>query len=268
MAKMNKSEDVLAQYSTDNNLSSRMNLHTKHSTNKKGIVPWLFENYEFKSGFRILELGCGNGAQWNERIDNLPENCTLILSDLSCGMVDKVWQKYSKYSNVIVQRIDIQDIPFSSETFDVVIANHMLYHVPDLNRALGEVSRILKADGKFYATTNGNGGMRTYLHEALKKLNPRIDAFKTDLTFTTQNGAEILGEFFKDVNLIEYEDSLKITETQDLVDWVKSTITIASYTEEDLAGLFEFFEGIRVRDGAINIPKEMGLFVSTNKRSI
>lgn len=268
MARINRSEDVLVQYSTDKNLSSRMNLHIKHSTNKKGILPWLFENYEFKNEFRILELGCGNGAQWNKRIDTLPENCTLILSDLSCGMVDKVWQKYSKHSNVMVQRVDIQDIPFPSETFDVIIANHMLYHVPDLNKALSEVSRVLKPKGKFYAATNGNGGMRLYLHEALKKFNPKIDTFKAELTFTMQNGARILGEFFNDVNLIEYEDSLKITETQDLVDWIKSTITIASYTEDDLVGLFEFFEKIRIRDGAIHIPKEVGLFVSTSIKNI
>ncbi|MEG2289295.1 MAG: class I SAM-dependent methyltransferase [Clostridium sp.] len=266
MGKMNKSENVLVQYSDDKNLSIRRNLHDKHSTNKKGITPWMFENYEFKNGCRILEIGCGNGAQWAEGIFNLPERYTMILSDLSRGMVDKVGEKYSKYENVIVQRIDIQDIPFANETFDVIIANHMLYHVPDLDKALSEIQRVLKADGTFYATTNGNCGMRLYLREALKRLNPKLDTFKSELTFATQNGAQLLSEYFEEVKLVDYEDSLKVTETQDLVDWVKSTITMASYTENDLDGLFEFFEEIRIRDGAINIPKEMGMFISRKNK--
>jgi ubiquinone/menaquinone biosynthesis C-methylase UbiE len=239
-----------------------MKLHLKHSTNKQGMVPWLFDKYEFHKGYRILELGCGNCTQWDGRIDSLPVNCILVLTDFSEGMVDTVWQKYSKYNNVLVQRVDIQDIPFPNDTFDIIIANHMLYHIPDLDKALSEVKRVLKINGRFYAATNGNGGMRPYLRDALKRLNPQIDSFKTELSFALQNGEKILHQYFNDVKLFEFEDSLKITETQDLVDWIKSTMTIASYSESDLNGLFEFFEEIRIKEGTINIPKEAGLFIS------
>lgn len=262
MSEMNNKENLKKQYSNDKNLSDRIKLHAKHSTNKQRMVPWLFDKYKFHKDFRILELGCGNGGQWSGRIDNLPINCMLILTDISDGMVDIAWQKYSKYSNVLVQHVDIQNIPFPNDTFDVVIANHMLYHILDLDKALSEVKRVLKFNGLFYATTNGNGGMRPYLHDALKRFNPKLDSFKSELSFTLQNGQRILQKFFNNVKLTEFEDSLKITETQDLVDWLKSTITIASYSENDFEGLFEFFEEIRIKQGAINIPKEMGLFVS------
>jgi ubiquinone/menaquinone biosynthesis C-methylase UbiE len=262
MSEMNKREKVKEQYSNDSKLSTRIKLHSKYSTNEQGFYPWLFEKYEFHKSFRILELGCGNAAQWYGRIDDLPEDCILVLTDFSFGMVDTVWQKYSKYNNVLVQRVDIQDMPFPNEVFDIIIANHMLYHIPDLDKALAEVKRVLKNNGRFYASTNGNGGMRPYLHDALKRFNPRIDSFKTELSFTMQNGEKTLHKFFDDVKLIEFNDSLRITETQDLVDWIKSTITFASFSESDLDGLFEFFEEIRIKEGTINIPKEMGLFIS------
>jgi len=80
---MNKIENVKEQYSDDKNLSIRSKLHAKYSTNKLGMIPWLFEKYEFSEGFRILELGCGNAHQWNGNIDKLPQNCTLVLTDFS-----------------------------------------------------------------------------------------------------------------------------------------------------------------------------------------
>lgn len=179
-------------------------------------------------------------------------------------MVKNVWEKYSNHNNLLVQNIDIQDIPFPDNCFDVVIANHMLYHVPDLSKALSEVRRILKSGGKFYSATNGNGGMRPYLHNAFKEVNPELNTtFTKNFSFNLQNGSEILSGFFNDVQRCDYEDSLSITETQDLIDWLKSTITIASYSENDLYGFYDYFEGIRQKEGAINIPKETGLFIST-----
>ncbi|MGG7056981.1 class I SAM-dependent methyltransferase [Clostridium tertium] len=261
MSTMNKAENVKDQYSDDKNLAIRTKLHLKYSTNKQGFAPWLFDKYEFLENFNILELGCGNGAQWENRIEDLPKSCSLTLSDFSEGMVDIVRKNYSKYNNVSFQQIDIQDINFPNETFDIIIANHMLYHIPDLQKALYEVKRVLKTGGKFYSTTNGNGGMRTFLHNALKHVDPDTNAFTQEFSFNLQNGYEILSNNFSKVKRIDFEDSLSITETQDLIDWMKSTISIASYSEKDIDRLFDYFEEIRKKQGVINIEKECGLFI-------
>lgn len=263
MSIMDKIENVKEQYKDENKLSMRIKLHAKHSTNKQGFVPWLFEKYKFSNGCRILELGCGSGEQWKNRIWQLPDDCILVLSDFSEGMVKNVWEKYSNHKNFLAQKIDIQSIPYPDSCFDVVIANHMLYHVPDLQKALSEVKRILKSGGKFYSSTNGNGGMRPYLRNALKQVNPKLNSFTENFSFNLQNGREILSEYFEDVQRYDYEDSLSITETKDLMDWLKSTITITNYSENDLNGIYDYFENIRQKEGAINIPKETGLFIST-----
>jgi len=262
---MNKTENVKQQYSDDKNLSARMNLHLKHSTNKQGFLVWLWEQYNFFDNCRILELGCGNGAQWESKIDSLPNGCDIILSDFSNGMVDIVKEKYAAYKNVSFQQIDIQNIPFPDETFDIVIANHMLYHVPDLAKALSEVKRVIKTGAKFYSSINGGGGMLPFLHDAFKRFHPDTKSFKGQLSFTLQNGHKILSEHFSDVQRLDYEDSLSITETQDLMDWIKSSISVLTenYSEQGFDDLFNYFEDMRKKDGAINIPKESGLFIST-----
>ncbi len=261
---MKKSENIIKQYKNDDNLSARINFHAKHSTNKQGFIPWLFEKYEFSPNTRILELGCGNGEQWQGRIEQLPNGCNLYLSDYSDGMVEIVWNKYLNINNFIAQRVDIQTIPFPDNCFDVVIANHMLYHIPDLSKAISEVKRVLKPKAKFYASTNGNGGIRSFIHNSLKEIHPETNAFTEGYSFNLQNGKGILEGFFEDVQRYDFEDSLSITDTQDLIDWIKSTKSIADFSENDIDGLYDYFEEIRRKEGTINIPKEVGLFVSTN----
>jgi len=260
---INNTEKVNQQYADDQKLQTRINFNLKYGTNKQTFFSWLFDQYRFFDHCRILELGCGNGAQWENRIDGLPHHCTLLLSDFSNGMVNSVKDKYSKYQNLSFQQIDIQNISLPNETFDIVIANHMLYHVPNLAKALSEVKRVLKPGGKFYATTNDNGGMRIFLHEAFKHLDPNTEAFAQQWSFSLQNGFEILSTHFSDVKRFDYENSLSITKTQDIIDFLKSTISVASYSEKEFDALFDYFEKIRKSDGAIHFSKESGLFVST-----
>lgn len=49
--------------------------------------------------------------------------------------------------NAETMRVDMLDMPFSEETFDMVIANHVLEHVNDADKALAEIRRVLKRDG-------------------------------------------------------------------------------------------------------------------------
>jgi len=50
-------------------------------------------------------------------------------------------------TNPSVKSIDICDIPYGDETFDLIIANHILEHVADCRLALSEINRVLKKDG-------------------------------------------------------------------------------------------------------------------------
>lgn len=106
MSSMDKIENVKEQYKNDINLSMRIKLHAKHSTNKRGFIPWLFEKYQFSNSNRILELGCGNSEQWQNRIQQLPTDCILVLSDFSEGMVQNICERYSTNKNLLVRNCE------------------------------------------------------------------------------------------------------------------------------------------------------------------
>lgn len=262
MSNVNNKEIVNQQYRTDKNLATRIALHQKYSTNLYGYTNWMFDQYEFFEGCKVLELGCGNGELWSGRIENLPSGTIITLSDISAGMLEAVRERYKDYTNVSTELIDIQEINYPDCTFNIIIANSMLYHIPDLPKAISEVHRVLKPEGKFYATTLGNNGMREYLYQKFQEFNPSLGAFKEGYPFHLQNGRDTLERYFTDIKVVEYEDSLEITETSDLIDWIRSTTLMSRVGCSELTGLSEFFEKCKDDKGIIRIPKETGMFIS------
>ena len=83
-------------------------------------------------------------------------------------MIETTKRNLAALPNTEYRVIDIQDIPYAEGEFDAVIANMMLYHVPDLNRGLSEVRRVLKKDGTFYCATYGEHGIVEYLRKKWK----------------------------------------------------------------------------------------------------
>lgn len=163
MSNWNDAEVVKQQYATETNLNIRIAIHEKYSTNKMGFGNWIFSNYEISDGMKVLELGCGTGDMWKDKEAMIASCSKLVLSDFSAGMVKVSKETVGIHDNVEYQVIDIQDIPFGDETFDIVIANMMLYHVPDLDRAISEVRRVLKRVENFTALPMENMGLRSIL---------------------------------------------------------------------------------------------------------
>ena len=93
----------------------------------------------------------------------------------------------------------------------------MLYHVPDLDRTLAEIERVLVPGGQFYAATNGEGHMHEVfdLEEILlrevgqKEGAPSPRSFGQ--SFTLENGADPIRRHFEPVTLLRYPDGLRVT---------------------------------------------------------
>lgn len=96
---------------------------------------------------------------WAKHPDAIRLCSALVLTDLSEGMLEAARDCVGEYDNVSYEQADTQSIPFEQDSFDAVIANMMLYHVPDLRRALLEVRRVLKPGGSFYCATFGEHGI-------------------------------------------------------------------------------------------------------------
>ena len=134
----------------------------------------------------------------------------------------------------------------------------MLYHVPDLRRALSEVTRVLKPNGTLYAATNGEAHM-CELHDLIRRLVP---GFRTvAVGFTLENGDPTLRQHFGDVVLRRYEDNLVVPDAQALVAYVNSMATLENATDDQLRTLDNAIAEQIAREGQMFISKDAGLFV-------
>ncbi|MGI8588805.1 MAG: class I SAM-dependent methyltransferase [Chloroflexia bacterium] len=245
------------QYRTAANLQARMGLHERFSTNPYGWHRWVFDQLALPDGALILELGAGPGRLWAENRDRIPGGWSLTLTDLSPGMAGEQQADLSGLPQIRSAVSDAQALPFADAAFDAVIANHMLYHVPDRERAYDEIRRVLRPGGRFYAATNGEA----HMHE-LFALARRVDpsAPLERLGFTLENGAVELGRWFRDVTMLRYEDSLIVTEAGPLIAYIASGFRLLPPDKiEDFRRLVETDLAV----GPIHIRKDAGLFVAS-----
>lgn len=248
---------VKEQYKNADKLNIRIALHDKYSTNRLGLRNWLLANFQIPTNSKVLELGCGTGVMWKEHLDWLEAGSKLLLTDFSEGMLEEAKRNLGEHKNLEYQMMDIQDIPYEAGSFDVIIANSMLYHIPDKEKALSEVSRVLKNEGVFYCSTYGEHGVLGYIADSLKEFGVKD---RVNNTFTLQNGLAQLQRHFTYVTRIDYEDSLEITDVDDLIAYIRSCTSMTNVTEIP----YDVLKAHLVRqmiDGTITIPKEQGMFI-------
>ena len=257
-AGINDSAAVRKQYNTSEKLDTRISIHSKYSVNKQGFGNWIFSHYRIREGMSVLELGCGTGNMWIGREEMIRRCSRFVLSDFSEGMLDKAKETLGCMDGIEYRVIDIQDIPFEDHGFDAVIANMMLYHVPDLRKGLREVQRVLKRDGTFYCATYGEHGMMEYI-SGLFADGQAQDAVNG--SFTLQNGEEKLRPFFADVRRLLYEDALEVTDAEDLADYIYSLAGMTELRKRPRSEVRAVLEK-NMRDGVLHVPKEYGMFIA------
>jgi ubiquinone/menaquinone biosynthesis C-methylase UbiE len=249
------------QYKDSSNLDARVEIHKRFSTNPYGWFNWVFDALlKLPADAKILELGCGPAHMWRECSSRIPAGWDITLSDLSSGMVDAAWRNLVVTGrNFKFKEIDAQSIPFEGETFDAVIANHMLYHVPDRPKALKEIRRVLKSDGHLFATTIGQNHLKE-IANWIQQVNPGTDFISFGSPFTLENGLEQLKQFFAQVTLSRYPDSLQVTEVKPIIAFILSTSHATEIVEEEFAKLETELEQELKKKSKIFIQKDSGLF--------
>ncbi len=247
------------QYQDDQNLNARIALHVLFSVNDQPWPVWVFEKLKAPDDAQVLEIGCGPGSLWHQHNPSIPPGWQLTLTDLSVGMVKKARQNIG-HARTRYASASAPELPFPDNYFDLAVANHMLYHVPDLHKALSEIRRALKPTGRLYATTNGAGHMNAII-EIVKEFDPTIEYHRTEERFNLENGAAALREHFEKVEKLIFPDGLEVTQAQPLVDYILSMAGLIDIQQVDVAALRALIQHKFDQDGVIIIHKSIGMFV-------
>lgn len=264
----NMENSLKTQYQNASNISARINLHKNYSTNKQGWFPWIFDHilsiikeHPYSNKVKVLEIGCGNGSLWQENINRLPQNVEITLSDISEGMVKDTIRTFENDPRFNFKTFDCHIIPFADNTFDIVIANHVLFYCDDINKVCSEIKRVLK--GTFICSTYGPNHM-IEISKIVQEFDNRIVLSEKNLfeNFGLTNGENILATTFSNILKYEYPDSICVNHAEPLIEYILSCH--GNQKQYILNRYKDFRHFIEQKiSNTLYITKEAGIFICT-----
>jgi len=177
-------------------------------------------------------------------------------------MLESVRVGYAGRKNVKIQGVDVLELPFEDNSFDIVIANSMLYHVTALDAALENVRRVLRDVGALHATTFGRDGLINYINQAMFEMGLSDSEKIEGLSFTLENGADILRKHFSAVRLEPYQANLAVSQPADLVDYIFSMASMSHVDRSNRERMIAYFEAKKDEQGLLRIQQTYGMFIA------
>jgi SAM-dependent methyltransferase len=213
--KLDDPELVEREYADDARLRERASAYTGVATGIDAREPAMVE-VRAAEPRRVLEVGCGWGelAEWITR----DTGAEVVAVDLSPRMVELAQER-----GIDARVADAQQLPFADGEFDVVVAAWMLYHVPDLNRGIGELARVLRTGGRIVAVTNS----RFHLIE----LRELVGSGPSTLSFARETGEDLLAPHFDRIRREDVDGTLTFADRATVEAYVRASIAMSPFVE-------------------------------------
>ena len=231
MDEMTAPDRVRAQYSSEGRLETRRSVW-RDSLDGRNPATTAADAIRAVAPSTVLEVGCGTGV-FAERLVRENPHASVVATDQSPRFVSLTAER-----GVAAQQAEVQELPFDDDTFDVVAARWMLYHVPDLDQALSEGRRVLRPGGLFVAVTNGDNHLADLMRDA--------GGNKNVTQFSSENGAAALGRHFEHVTA-EHIATRAVFE-----DHASAVAYLASF-DATMAAALPPFDGSREYAGATTV---------------
>lgn len=223
MNRLDDPELVRREYESERGLTTRASVY-RGSQGHDGLEV-AFEAVREVEPALVLEVGCGWGEFAARMCAEL--GAKVVAIDQSERMVE-----LARARGVDARVGDVQALPFDDGEFDCAVANWMLYHVPDVDRALCELARVLRPGGRLVAGTNG----RRHLEELWSLVGRHRD--QEPIRFLAEDGEDALRPHFARV---ERRDSFGPVEFENR-DAVRAYIA-SLVTHKHLADRVPSFDG-------------------------
>jgi SAM-dependent methyltransferase len=201
------------QYSTDERLRARIETHERYSELREPWPDWVANQLPQPLAGPLLDAGAGNGAIFLAVAPRLQSGGRAVAFDLSPGMLAACRARAADAGLAATAFVNgtIEALPFADDTFGLAMANHMLYHVPDIPRAVAELRRVLRPGGLFVATTGSRDDYAEMLalhSEGVRAVGLPLDPGQDDSVitrFNLENGRDYIAPYFPEVELRKRE---------------------------------------------------------------
>lgn len=273
---MTNRDEVKQTYQTSKNLDAKYEVERVYGLQKQTFEEWVVQLLGCSGHESVLDIGCGQGRILLP-LGSLArgQGGHLLGCDLSEGVMAPAKQVIDEEKLPISLLVaDAEKLPFLSASFDLVMANHMLYHV-DIPIALREIRRVLKIGGRFLATTNSQDSMAKLgeLHlQTMRDLQIPYPSERAISTFSLENGVAQLQQVFEQVESFSFDSGFAVTDPQPVLTYYMATQlyqgplrdqTLPLWKREKIAETFLHFtqKAIEQENGRLIISKLGGAFI-------
>jgi len=256
------------------NLDVRQRTHQLYTVDPVDFGRWTLERLPWRGDERVLDVGCGPGDLLCEMARQHSGWEMLVGFDFSSGMAAQA-ARQARGLPVHVFVGDAQAMPFPGGAFDVVLACHMLYHVPDIGLAVSEAVRVLRPNGYFMATTNSAHTMPEYMtlrRRAADRFPGLTSPEMITGAFSLENGPEVLRPHFEQVKVHTLPGTLRFPTAQPFVDYFASTRALTmppGHTDAEWQAVLDFVqaetEQVVASRGCFDVTKVTGAIVGIKR---
>jgi SAM-dependent methyltransferase len=235
-----------AAYADAGKLDDRRNIYA-YRRPEFDLVDAVLDQLPVETATRVLDVGCGPGT-YSARLPTRALSVLPVAVDLSTGMVAA-----ARAAGVAAAAsADVTRLPFHVDSFDAVMANHMLYHVERIEEAVTEACRVLRAGGVFLAVTNAFAHFAEF-DAVLAEVSGRDGWWRPSHRFTLDNGRPFLEAQFDQVDVVDYVGVLHVPDAAPVVRFARSMRDLSGegYDDEQWEALMQRFEA-RVEDIVVN----------------
>ncbi len=261
-------------YADDARLDVRRQTHQLYTLDPVDYGRWTLERLPWRGNERVLDVGCGPGDLLCEMARQHSEWGMLAGFDFSAGMAAQATRQAGRLQAYFFVG-DAQAMPFPDGAFDVVMARHMLYHVPDMDRAVSEVARVLCRGGYVLATTNSAHTMPEYMalrRRAADHFPGLTDPEMITSAFALENGPAFLGPYFEQVEVHTLPGTLRFPTAQPFMDYFASSRALTmppGHTDAEWRAVLDFVRAetdqVVARQGHFDVTKITGAIVGVKR---
>ncbi len=257
-------------YADDSLLDIRRRTHQLYTVDPVDFGQWTLELLPWRGDERVLDVGCGPGEMLRRMARHSGGWGMLAGSDFSAGMAAEAAGAAAALPTHFMVS-DAQANPFRDGFFDVVMARHMLYHVPDIDKAVAEAARVLRPGGSLLTVTNSENTMPEYWSirgRAAQRFPAMTQPDKVTHRFSLENGPAFLEPHFARIEVHTLPGTLRFPAAQPFVDYFASTRALTmppGHTDTEWEAVLDFVraeaQAVIDRQGCLDVTKVTGAIV-------
>jgi SAM-dependent methyltransferase len=215
-------------FATDAGVVLRKQMHDLYSNPPLDLPKWVLDRIAWTGQEQVLDIGSGPGVYYEEIAQRIaPEG--YIGGDLSLGML-KAFHEHLGFAKPKLGLMDIESLPFAAQSFDVILANHVLEYAPNAQKAVMELHRILRRPkGLLVIATSSEYTMpefHTLMQRAIRLLRRGMGDDGGELSmsysFTLEQGTSLLSRHFPCVARYDIPNAFIFHDAQPVNDYVES----------------------------------------------